>query len=130
MPKEFQSINTFAYNYTITLIKIDEKILNFVKNVFSLFRCYIPFKKGIDPSFEQNLNPLHPSKLFAKFEVGPVFLDVENVKSLQTDSQTERRQAIRKLTFSSGELIRHLYKATGTWMIKTLDLNLKCNYLP
>ena len=70
---------------------------------FSLFHNYLSLEKG-GPFIWTNLNPLHPRILCAKFGwnwPSGFGEEDENVKSLQTDRQTDDgRQTIRKAHLS------------------------------
>ena len=79
-------------------VVLEENILNFV-NVFSIFPYYLPWKRH-GPLFEQTWISITQGCFGTIFvEIGPACdpgEEDENVKSLQTDEQSDGRRAIKK----------------------------------
>ena len=102
------------------------RFLNFI-NVFSLFNYNLPLERTW-PFIWTNFKPLYPMMLCAIFYLnwpsGSWEEDV-NVKSIQTDGQTdEERQVIRK-AHSSFQL-RWAKKAKGNFLNESLPHPLPC----
>ena len=65
-----------------------EKIFNFIFLISQLS----PLWEGGGPSFKQTRTPFTQGYFVPSYvEIGPVVLENENVKSLQTDEQTDRQ---------------------------------------